>query len=62
MFSLDTSPDCKKAKAVLKQKGADFEEISITTKPEWRQYMYLLANGKHGTQNNSLLAIHVCGI
>ena len=45
----DTSSDCKKAKDLLKQKGAGFEEISIAAKPEWRQYMYLLANGEHGT-------------
>lgn len=49
VFALDTCPYCKKAKALLKQKGADFEEVSITAKPEWREYMYLLANGKHAS-------------
>ena len=47
VFALETCPYCKKAKALLKQKGADFEEISITAKPEWRQYMFLLTNGEH---------------
>ena len=45
VFSLDTCPFCKKAKAVLRQKGVDFDEISVTAKPEWRQFMYLLTNG-----------------
>ena len=39
----------EKAKDLLKQKGASFEEVSITAKPEWRHYMYLLANGEHVT-------------
>ena len=44
----DCSSDCKKAKDLLKQKGANFEEISIIAKPEWREYMYLLTNGEQG--------------
>ena len=42
----DCSSDCTKAKDLLKQKGADFEEISLLAKPEWRHYMYLLTNGE----------------
>ena len=49
VFALETCPYCKKAKALLKQKGANFEEVSITAKPEWRQYMFLLANGEHAS-------------
>ena len=45
VFSQDTCPYCKKAKKLLEIKGADFEEISLTIKPEWRQFMYLLTNG-----------------
>ena len=47
VFSLDTCPFCKKARALLKQKGADFDEISVTAKPEWRQFLYLLTNGTY---------------
>lgn len=45
VYSQDTCPYCKKAKKLLEVKGADFEEISLTIKPEWRQFMYLLTNG-----------------
>jgi hypothetical protein len=41
------SSDGEKVKDLLKQKGADFKEVSVAAKPEWRHYMYLLANGEH---------------
>ena len=46
IFSLDTCPYCKKVKELLQAKGAVFEEVSLTIKPEWRQFMFLLTNGK----------------
>jgi glutaredoxin len=45
IFSQDTCPYCKKAKELLQVKGAEFEDISLTVKPEWRQFMFLLTNG-----------------
>ena len=30
---------------MLVSKGASFDEISLTSMPEWRQFMFLLTNG-----------------
>ena len=48
VFSLDSCPYCKKAKELLRGKGAEFEEISLTKNPEWRQLLYLITNGEMG--------------
>ena len=45
LFTLDTSPLCKKAKELLTSKGVNFEEISISKNPEWRPLLFLLTNG-----------------
>eukprot|EP01095_Lingulamoeba_sp_RSL-Kostka_P001474 TRINITY_DN1205_c0_g1_i1.p1 TRINITY_DN1205_c0_g1~~TRINITY_DN1205_c0_g1_i1.p1 ORF type:complete len:266 (-),score=101.67 TRINITY_DN1205_c0_g1_i1:1022-1819(-) len=46
IFSLDTCPYCKKAKALLTEKNVGWTEVSITANPHRRQQMFLLTNGK----------------
>lgn len=47
VFTLDGCPHCKKAKEILQAKGVEFNEISLTTTPQWRPLLYILSNGKN---------------
>lgn len=38
---------CWRAKALLKEKGVDFEEIDVTLRPGVRRRMMELAEGRH---------------
>ncbi len=40
-------PFCWRAKALLKEKGIDFEEIDVTLNPGARRRMIELAEGRH---------------
>lgn len=40
-------PFCWRAKALLKEKGVDFEEIDVTLSPGARRCMMELAEGRH---------------
>lgn len=46
VFSLDGCPFCIKAKDLLTLKNVSFENISLTEKPEWRNLLFLLTNGR----------------
>ena len=45
VFSVDTCHHCQRVKELLVLNGATFTEISLTSKPEWRHYLFLLSNG-----------------
>lgn len=56
VFTVDSCPYCERAKDLLTSKGADFQEISLTSMPEWRHFMFLLANGEQDhTQYRSMI-------
>lgn len=46
VFSLDGCPFCVKAKDLLSLKNVEFENISLTEKPEWRSMLFLLTSGR----------------
>ncbi|MEI8388868.1 MAG: glutaredoxin 3 [bacterium] len=47
-YTVDYCPYCKKAKALLNQKGVDFEDIDITdNEDEMREKLEKIANGRN---------------
>jgi glutaredoxin 3 len=46
VYSKQSCPYCRRAKALLTQKGAAFEEIDIIEQPEQRARMIELAGGR----------------
>lgn len=47
IYTKSTCPFCVKAKALLNQKGAAFNEIEITANDSLKQEMMAKANGRH---------------
>lgn len=45
MFAREGCPYCAKAKSLLREKGAEFEEIDVEKTPEWTNLLYILAKG-----------------
>ncbi len=45
VFTTDECPFCKKAKDLLSDKKAPYDEISLSQHPEWRGHMFILAKG-----------------
>ena len=46
VFIVDDCPFCRKAKDLLTLKNVKYESISLTEKPEWRNQLFLLTNGR----------------
>lgn len=46
IYTTNYCPFCFRAKALLKDKGVDFEEIDVTDDPEMRKRMVDLAGGR----------------
>jgi glutaredoxin 3 len=46
VYSTSYCPYCMRAKALLRSKGVDFEEIDVTYDPELRAKMVELAGGR----------------
>lgn len=46
IYTTSYCPFCFRAKALLKDKGVDFEEIDVTDDPEMRKRMVDLAGGR----------------
>jgi len=47
VYSTSYCPYCMRAKALLRSKGVEFEEIDVTHDPELREKMVELAGGRH---------------
>ena len=45
VFTVEGCSYCKRAKELLTKKGVNFEEISLSSQPEWRPLLFLLTNG-----------------
>lgn len=45
IYTMDGCTYCKRAKELLTQKGVAYEEISLTSQPEWRPLLYLMTGG-----------------
>ena len=54
-------PYCYRAKALLKEKGAQFEEIDVTMDPKVRQEMTIKAKGGHTVPQIFIGDTHVGG-
>ncbi|AUH33653.1 glutaredoxin 3 [Paracoccus tegillarcae] len=46
IYTTPTCPFCHMAKALLREKGADFKEIDVTSQPGMRAKMTQRANGR----------------
>ena len=46
VFTVDGCSASDKTKELLTSSGAVFSEISLTTTPEWRAFLFILANGE----------------
>lgn len=46
IYTTPTCPYCQMAKALLREKRADFKEIDVSTKPDLRAAMTQRANGR----------------
>ncbi len=61
MYSTAYCPFCTRAKALLDQKGAAYQEIRIDLKPQLRQEMMARSNGSHTVPQIFIGDIHVGG-
>ena len=61
VYSSDYCPYCMMAKRLLKQKGAQFEEIVVDGKPDVRRHMTTLAGGRTSVPQIWIGDLHVGG-
>ena len=61
-YTVDYCPYCKKAKALLTEKGVDFEDIDITANvDEMRGKLAEIANGRTTVPQIFINGVHVGG-
>jgi len=61
-YTVDYCPYCKKAKALLTEKGVDFEDIDITAnEDEMRGKLAEIANGRTTVPQIFINGVHVGG-
>ena len=61
IYTTEYCPYCHRAKALLKQKGADFSEVDVTYDPTERQRMAELSGGRRTVPQIFIGAKHVGG-
>lgn len=61
-YTVDYCPYCKKAKALLKEKGVDFEDIDITAnEDEMREKLSGITGGRTTVPQIFINGVHVGG-
>lgn len=61
MFALDDCPHCKRAKKLLDDKGVQYNCISLTSEPGWRNLLFVLSNGRTSVPQIFLNKEHIGG-
>jgi glutaredoxin 3 len=61
VYTSQICPYCVRAKALLKKKGADFEEIDVTMDPEAREAMQAASGGARTVPQIFIGDTHVGG-
>jgi len=61
LFTKGYCPYCKRAKALLSEKGIDFTDFEIDKQPELRDTMIERANGRHTVPQIFIGDTHVGG-
>jgi glutaredoxin 3 len=61
IYTTSTCPYCMSAKALLRKKGAAFEEIDVGARPDLREAMRRRAGGRNTVPQIFIGATHVGG-
>lgn len=61
IYTTATCPYCRRAKALLAEKGAAFEEIGVDGDPAAREKMMVRANGRHTVPQIFIDGRHIGG-
>ena len=61
VFSLDGCPQCTRAKKLLDDKGVQYDCISLSLHPEWKNLLFVLTNGRTSLPQIFLNKEHIGG-
>ena len=61
VFAADGCPHCARAKKLLDDKGVQYECISLSLQPEWKNLLYVLTNGRTSVPQIFLNKKHIGG-
>ena len=61
VFTVDDCPHCTRAKRLLDDKGVQYDCISLSLQPEWKNLLYVLTNGRTSVPQIFLNKDHIGG-